>query len=53
MSANSPARIKLEPIAVRDAQRRLRLAMELLEQELRRQHPHGAHHPPAKRGSSS
>ena len=45
MSANGPPRIKLESIVVHDAKRRLRLVMELLEQEWRRQHTHGAGKP--------
>ena len=42
MSANGPPRITLESIVVHDAKRRLRLVMELLEQEWRRRQTHGA-----------
>ena len=45
MSANGPPRIKLESIVVHDAKRRLRLVMELLEQEWHRQQTHGASKP--------
>jgi hypothetical protein len=38
MSANGPSRIRFESIVVHDAKRRLRLVMELLEQEWRRPH---------------
>jgi hypothetical protein len=53
MSANGPPRIKLESIVVHDAKRRLRLVIELLEQEWRRQQAHGAEKLPVKRGVSS
>jgi hypothetical protein len=45
MSANGPPRITFESIVVHDAKRRLRLVMELLEQEWRRQQTHGASKP--------
>jgi hypothetical protein len=47
MSANGPPRMKFESIVVHDAKRRLRLVMELLEQEWRRQQTHGASKPHA------
>jgi hypothetical protein len=47
MSANGPPRITLESIVVHDAKRRLRLVMELLEQEWRRRQTHGASKPHA------
>ena len=47
MSANGPPRITFESIVVHDAKRRLRLVMELLEQEWRRQQTHGASKPHA------
>ena len=42
MSTNGPPRMKFESIVVHDAQRCLRLVMELLEQEWRRPQTHGA-----------
>ena len=53
MSANGPPRMKLESMVVHEAKRRLRLVMELLEQEWRRQQAHGAEKLPVKRGVSS
>ncbi|MDQ3254534.1 MAG: hypothetical protein M3R15_11600 [Acidobacteriota bacterium] len=38
MPAKSSLTVLLEPVFVRDHQRRLRLVMDLLEQELRQQH---------------
>lgn len=37
MPTKPPPRVRLEPVFVRDHQRRLRLVMEVLEQELHRQ----------------
>ena len=48
MSANGPPRMKLESMVVHDAKRRLRLVMELLEQEWRRQQAHGAEQTPSQ-----
>ena len=53
MSTNGPPRMKFESIVVHDAKRRLRLVMEFLEQEWRRQQAHGAEKLPVKRGVSS
>ena len=47
MSANGPPRITFESMVVHDAKRRLRLVMELLEQEWRRQQTYGASKPHA------